>query len=83
MTQEISINDYVQVRLTEFGKRMHRKNHDDLMIQVPLANLPYTPPKEDEDGWSTWQLWVLMQHFGPYISMANDSPLIAFRIAPK
>jgi hypothetical protein len=27
------------------------------------------PPKEDAEGWSEWQLWVLMQEFGPHMGL--------------
>lgn len=40
-------------------------------IKNHLSDLAaYTPIKEDAHGWSTWQLWVLMQTFGPHIYMS-------------
>ena len=50
-------------------------NHDSLVALLPSnVAVPYIPPKEDADGWSEWQLWVLMQEFGSAISMEMRPP---------
>lgn len=33
----------------------------------------YTPPKEDASGWSKWQLWSLMEAFGPHIHLGSEN----------
>lgn len=63
MKISININDNVRVRLTPHGHAIHRKNHDERYIFAANPN-PYRAPTEDVDGWSTWQLWDLMLHFG-------------------
>lgn len=35
--------------------------------------MPYTPPKEDAEGWSEWQLWSLMQQLGNYIQLGDPN----------
>lgn len=31
-------------------------------------------PKEDDDGYTTWQLWVLMNEFGEHMIIGLDVP---------
>lgn len=52
-----NINHSVRIRLTEHGRGI-------LERQCPsmLAHL-----EEDQDGWSRWQFWVLMQEFGNHV----------------
>jgi hypothetical protein len=56
----ININDYVFVRLTDVGKAI-----------LKAQNCP--PPAENEDGYGKWQLWILMNTFGPHLN--NGSPI--------
>jgi hypothetical protein len=72
MKISFNINDNVRVRLTPHGHAIYRKNHDELYIFNANPN-PYRAPTEDADGWSTWQLWDLMSHFGA--SMHNGCKL--------
>ena len=70
---DFNINDYVLVKLTVAGRWLHRKRHDELRREYP--SLPkYVPPKADADGYTKWQLWELMQVFGPGMSLVRDPP---------
>ena len=70
-----NINDNVRVRLTDLGRKIHREQFRKLNAQIPIhAGLKYTPPNEDENGWSVWQLWVLIDTFGEYVGMCKDPP---------
>lgn len=70
-----NINDYVRVRLTDFGRKVHRERFRKLNAQIPLhADLKYTPPKEDENGWSEWQMWCLIDTFGEHVGMCKEQP---------
>ena len=70
---KFNINDYVKVKLTEFGMDILRKQHKELKIFWP--GLPdFEPPKEDKDGWSEHQLWTLMSHFGHTLSNGGEVP---------
>lgn len=65
-----NINNNVRVKLTPYGRALHGKDHEDFWDQHdPIRHYPhpYAAPKEDADGWSVWQLWTLMQAFGPHI----------------
>jgi len=70
-----NINDYVRVQLTEHGRAVHRAQYDLLVAHLkPIArdDFPYSAPKEDEDGWSEWQMWSLMNTFGPHMWMTGQ-----------
>lgn len=72
---KFNINYYVRVKLTDHGRKLHRQQYRELYNQLPItAMTPYTPPKEDDEGWSKWQLWDLMQRFGPYICISKPPP---------
>lgn len=66
---EFNINDYVKVKLTGHGVDCLKKNYDDLVSQGMYA-YGYTAPKVDENGYSKFQMWSLMQDLGPYIQMS-------------
>lgn len=59
----LNMNDTVYVRLTKAGKAYHREHITKLRAKLKI-DLEYRPPDEDE-GWSRWQLWCLMEEFGP------------------
>lgn len=67
---KFNINGYVKVQLTDYGRRVHEDDWYDLLGHVP--SLTYRPPAEDEEGWSKWQMWNLMQSFGEHIGMARE-----------
>lgn len=71
---QFNINDYVSVRLTEAGKKLHRQQYEQLSADYPKLQ-SYQEPKTDAMGYSQWQFWYLMQTFGPYISMGSESPI--------
>lgn len=64
-----NINNTVRVRLTDAGREYHRRIHNELYARIFL----YRPPEEDADGWSRWQLWSLMQTFGPGVSLGGPT----------
>jgi hypothetical protein len=69
-----NVNDRVRVRLNDKGRAIHRGQFDDMKRCFPRLSIPYTPPKEDADGWSEWQLWVLMEIFGQHMNTGFDPP---------
>lgn len=64
---KFNINEKVRVKLTDHGRAVHAADNDAFWssIQHPSPP-PYTPPKEDAEGWSEWQLWTLMEAFGKH-----------------
>ncbi len=64
----LNINNIVRVRLTNSGRAALKLQHSEFLLG------PYTPPKEDSDGWSEWQLWELMQDLGHLCRMGGELP---------
>lgn len=62
---KFNINHKVRVKLTPLGREIMVKNHNDLFganaDKFPMLQI------EETDGWSVWQLWVLMAEFGPHL----------------
>lgn len=70
-----NINDCVRVKLTPHGHEIVRKRYEKLKAALPVtANFKFTPPKEDSDGWSRWQVWSLMETFGEHVGLALPIP---------
>lgn len=67
-----NINDNVYVKLTDHGRKVHYEEHIKFWGKFP--NQPsYKPPKEDNEGWSKWQMWELMSEFGSHIGMCKSN----------
>jgi hypothetical protein len=64
----MNINNEVLVRLTPQGHARLMANHAELFKGQRHAP-EYEPPKRTADGWDRFQLWHLMQQFGPHIFM--------------
>ena len=69
-----NLNNEVRVRLTQVGRDELKRQHDELYASLGKPNEPYTPKKEDKDGWSTFQMWYLMNKFGYMLGMGFSSP---------
>lgn len=70
-----NVNDYVQVRLTDHGRKLHYREHEELAVVMRRYGIeqPYVEPKE-VDGWSRWQAWELMRIFGRYLNNGCTPP---------
>lgn len=65
-----TLNDRVRVKLTAEGRRHHRKFHDD---NHTASGVTYREPQTDSVGYSTFQLWELMQIFGSRMGIGKSS----------
>lgn len=74
---KFNINENVMVRLNSDGLKILQDRHDELNKVCGGRLGPYAPEKQDKDGYTTFQLWTLMQAFGPYITMTRPSPFEA------
>ena len=70
---KFNMNDKVKVKLTEHGRKVHREEHEKLFAGQKYSHV-YSPPEEDSDGYSTWQMWQLMSSFGEWIYMGCAIP---------
>lgn len=66
------MNDLVKVQLTPRGHEIYQAQHTEILKLYPFFGV-YQPPLEDEHGWSVWQLWRLMQLFGPHIHLGGSN----------
>lgn len=76
---KFNINNNVKVKLTDFGRKVHRENINKTFEFIPKFRTDeyynqYYKPKEDKDGWSKWQMWDLMANFGPHIRLGGQVP---------
>ncbi len=72
-----NINRYVMVQLTDLGREICRKNRAEEKERLARLGASFLkshfggPPMENPDGWSRWQLWKLMEEFGPYLLLSQ------------
>lgn len=62
----MNINDKVLVKLTPIGHALLAANYGKAFEGHPSLP-PYKPPPADSEGWTEFQLWVLMAEFGPHL----------------
>ncbi len=61
------MNDYVWVRLNDRGRDIHRQNFLALFGNLASGtSFEYEAPQAI-NGWSKFQLWVLMHEFGKHV----------------
>ena len=62
------INDYVYVKLTKVGHTHLQRRHKNKVLEYGYepghSSWNYTPPETDEDGYTRYHLWDLMETFG-------------------
>lgn len=67
---EVNLNDTVWIQLTDRGRAYLKSKK--LQEAFPLEKI--YKPKEDEDGWSKWQLWTLFSRFGSITNIGFGVP---------
>ena len=73
--KSFNINSTVKVRLTKYGKELHRKDWEDLWSSANrLDEKPYEPPNTDADGYVRFQMWDLMGKFGSHCGLCKEQP---------
>lgn len=72
MKVKINLNDFVKVKLTDYGKEIYYHRFDELGKCLGKEDWAYFP-KEDEEGKSKFQLWDFIQLYGNYIGMARPN----------
>ncbi|MEH2277858.1 MAG: hypothetical protein V7K40_24500 [Nostoc sp.] len=76
---KINLNQKVKVKVTSVGKSHFIHRHKDL-----FGDSSYAPKfqflQEDEEGYSVWQLWDLIGHFGEALQLLTLHPPIETEI---
>jgi repressor LexA len=67
-------NEYVRVKLTDLGLRLLREKHGAFRAQHPKFIREFVPPAVDEEGYSKFQLWALMQDLGEHVGLGKALP---------
>jgi hypothetical protein len=65
----VNLNDEVWVQLTDLGWKVY----DDFHSDVPLEPEKLRALVEDPSGWQKFQLWSLMEIYGPHTHHGMDS----------
>ena len=68
-----NINHIVKVKLTGRGRRILKDNHNSLFSYHPTTP-EYHPVKEDDEGWSRWQMHSLMSALGGHAFLGSTPP---------
>lgn len=72
----INLNDFVQVRLSKRGQEILSEEisfYNDFLEKYGFTKLRW--PECDEDGYISIQIWKLMDIFGKYMSMGEETPI--------
>lgn len=71
---EFNINETVKVKLTDHGRDIYYHQYDALNSKCKrIINAPKFP-KTDENGYTSFQLWNLMELYGPYMKLTAPLP---------
>ena len=73
--KSFNVNCAVKVLLTEHGKQLLERDHNEFWgSHGKLDMFPYKPHEEDEDGYVKFQLWSLMYQLGKYCILGCEPP---------
>lgn len=76
----INLNDPIKVKLTDYGKEIYYHQYEWLN---PIAGKEsYKPmlPKEDENGYTEFQLWRFMELYGEHMGMIEPNVIMPLEI---
>lgn len=78
MTETVfNINESVKVKLTDHGRKILADQNNEFAVLYPKAFPVKTPDDfkadEDENGYTTFQLWSLMERFGKHIGACKPN----------
>lgn len=68
----INLNECVKFKLTDYGKDLYYHRYDELNKRFGREVIPPRFPAEDNDGYTTMQLWDLMNFAGPHMVVGNQ-----------
>lgn len=77
MVVSININEWVKVKLTDFGMSILKQRHDELnhsIHEIGGKGFGEFDPRLDEEGYRRFQMWSLIETFGPHMNQTMQSP---------
>ena len=80
-----NVNSMVRIKLNDKGRQILKDAHYRRWQHREKPPYEFRLPTEDEDGWSRWSLWSLMQDFGEHVYLGCIVPFetqIEFQIQP-
>ena len=66
----INLNEWIKVKLTDWGKEIYYHQYDKINHIAGKEICKPKFPKEDENGYTKFQLWDFMELYGEYIGLA-------------
>ncbi|PAD85069.1 hypothetical protein CHH57_01800 [Niallia circulans] len=77
MEFKVNMNEYVKVKLTDYGIKILKEQHETLNEKIKTRGgigIGDFKVDIDEDGYTKFQLWSLMNHFGHTTTITSDIP---------
>lgn len=76
--KKVNINEKVRVKLTPKGSEIYYHQHDDLRKffeekGIDTEILAPRMPQIDKDGFTSFQLWHLINLYGEYMDLASEN----------
>lgn len=71
--KKFNLNYLIKVKLTDHGKDIYYHQYDGLLAEYPKLKFKPHYPEVDENGFSTFQLWMFIELYGPYIGMCKEA----------
>ena len=79
----INLNESIKVKLTDWGKEIYYHQYDRInQIAGREIGKPMFP-KEDENGYTKFQLWCFMELYGEHVGMAKKNVIEPLEIVYK
>ena len=86
MIAKINLNEWVKVKLTDYGKEIYYHKDDVLNEWLKRqGKKPFEPhfPKEDEEGYTKFQLWHFMEIYGKHLGLAKPNVILPLEIVAE
>ena len=76
----INLNELIKVKLTDWGKKIYYHQYD--MVNRIVGKEVCKPklPKEDENGYTEFQLWCFIELYGEHMGNALPNVIEPFEI---
>jgi hypothetical protein len=71
---KFNFNQLVKVRLKQEGIDILRQQHDEFRSKYKGLRLSPFTINIDDEGYTSFQMWDLMQRFGEYMTLGFDTP---------